>query len=284
MLEPLGCRVRSASPCAVGRVAAALAFVLLAVSACSSSDAAPAAEAEAASSPTEVDRDAKQNPGQLGSGASSGPASTPVSCGGGLNQTGCACEPASPPVDCYLGPAAQAGVGACTLGKQTCNGTGEFAGKYGECTGAGAPKSCTSAGAACGTISDGCGGTLDCGGCADGKLCGGGGVPNQCGSKPCAPAVVAFDWGSTGAGPCSATVAAPGWVYTTTTDAYVGGFHAICTDGTWVVSGAKCVARGPSSTCHSTGTRCDGAGPATFPFPHCWTCCNTTDINGPACL
>lgn len=50
---------------------------------------------------------------------------------------GCACTPgATQP--CYLGNLAQAGIGQCTWGTQTCAGSGEFA-TWGECTGSGAP-------------------------------------------------------------------------------------------------------------------------------------------------
>ena len=212
----------------------------------------------------------------------------PPECVGAINHEGCPCPSPASTIGCYPGAASQEGVGSCTLGQQTCVDKGEFGGPtWGPCVGAGAPSTCASLGAACGAISDGCGGTLDCGTCSGMMTCGGGGVAHQCGGPSCPTGVVvSFDWGTHGGGRCTATISAnSSWVYTNTTDAYVGGFAAQCVNGVWQISQEKCVARGPSMTCFPSGTPCNGAGPAVFPYPHCWTCCDKqTDTNGPACL
>lgn len=105
--------------------------------------------------------------GATSSGASGATSSGtgPQSCDDPLNIEGCPCNPGDAPRACYPGPASQAGVGVCTKGTQSCNGTphGEFGATWGACTGAGQPSAC---GGRCGMVDDGCGGQLDCGPCA----------------------------------------------------------------------------------------------------------------------
>ena len=83
-------------------------------------------------------------------------------CGNGLDDNcngtsdeGCACLPGSTQ-RCFDGPPAQAGVGVCVFGTQTCRGTGEF-GAWSACAGAGRPQAVT-----CGARVDArCTGVLD---------------------------------------------------------------------------------------------------------------------------
>lgn len=94
-------------------------------------------------------------------------------CGNGLDDDGngridegCACEPGATQ-KCYVGAKAQAGVGGCVWGKQTCErtGGGEFAQTaWGACTGSGAPKAET-----CNDVDDDCNGKTDDG--AKGSVC-----------------------------------------------------------------------------------------------------------------
>ena len=97
----------------------------------------------------------------------------------------------------------------------------------------------------------------------------------------CPTTVVQFDWGTHAAGPCTVTLPSGRsgtWFLTSVTDDYVGGVFAQCNpDGTWLINSEKCAPRGTATTCFPAGTRCDGSGPATFPYEHCWTCCNATD-------
>jgi len=87
-------------------------------------------------------------------------------CGDGLDNNGngsadegCACE-AGMEQSCYLGVAAQAGVGACVMGTQRCLDPGsEFGGTWGLCTGSGLPEveSCNGQDDNCdGVIDEGC--------------------------------------------------------------------------------------------------------------------------------
>lgn len=107
----------------------------------------------------------------------------------------------------------------------------------------------------------------------------------------CGPLKVSFDWGSHGSGPCTATIdpgsaepwRGPGFVLTNTTDGHTGGFAATCVNGAWQISDEKCVARGSATTCYPKGTRCDGSGPAVFPYEHCWTCCTYTNPEPGVC-
>ncbi len=100
--------------------------------------------------------------------------------------------------------------------------------------------------------------------------------PGQC------PAVtLQFDWGISGSGPCHVDLpagTASTWYYTATTDAYLGGVLASCdtASGAWQISQQKCVPANGATTCFKPGTKCDGSGPAVFPYPHCWTCCDST--------
>ena len=97
----------------------------------------------------------------------------------------------------------------------------------------------------------------------------------------CPTMTVQFDWGTHASGPCTVTLMngrTDTWVLTSVSDDYVGGVFAQCNpDGTWQISSEKCAPRGTATTCFPAGTRCDGSGPATFPYEHCWTCCNATD-------
>jgi hypothetical protein len=140
----------------------AIAGAASALSACAESD-------EAAAPPG-----ARNTNGQAGS---AGSGSIPIDggksdngsgkgCNNSLNAEGCPCASTDAPRHCYPGPAAQAGVGQCKKGTQTCklSQEGEFkAGVWGPCEGAGAALNCEGAKATCGTASDGCGGQLTCG-------------------------------------------------------------------------------------------------------------------------
>jgi hypothetical protein len=79
--------------------------------------------------------------GAAGSGA--GGAGGGTNCGSGsLDKQGCSCQDGDAPRQCYPGPAAQAGVGQCTMGTQQCitQGQGEFlTSSWGPCTGFGQP-------------------------------------------------------------------------------------------------------------------------------------------------
>ncbi len=85
-------------------------------------------------------------------------------CGNGLddNCNGlvdemCACVPGAPAVRCYNGCPAQAGIGVCTWGTMTCEGSGELGAYSGRGTGAGAPQDVI-----CGAFRDfHCNGILD---------------------------------------------------------------------------------------------------------------------------
>jgi hypothetical protein len=118
-------------------------------------------------------------------------------------------------------------------------------------------------------------------------------VERMCTTPPpppssCPTVILAFDWGTHGMGPCSVILEDMGgfsvWHYTNTSDKFVGGVFAECRTGQWVISQEKCAARGPSTECFPPGTRCDGSGPAIFPYEHCGTCCNASNLDGPACL
>src|SRR5450755_4543030 len=65
---------------------------------------------------------------------SGGGASSSGACAATPDGEGCPCQPGTVH-GCYSGPASQAGVGACTLGKQTCSGEGESGGVWGACLG-----------------------------------------------------------------------------------------------------------------------------------------------------
>jgi hypothetical protein len=112
-----------------------------------------------------------------------------AACGSTLDGEGCSCTPGAPARSCYVGAASQAGVGSCVYGHQSCVSEGESGGRWGACTGSGAPTASCTAGSSshCGGISDGCGGVLKCGTCPEGQSCGGGGEPNVCGVGTCAP-------------------------------------------------------------------------------------------------
>ena len=102
-----------------------------------------------------------------------------------------------------------------------------------------------------------------------------------CGGQ-CPAVTIEFDWGSSGSGPCHVKLPAGtsgGWFYTDKTDANLGGILASCneTTSTWQISQQKCVPGNGATTCFAKGTKCDGSGPAVFPYPHCWTCCGATD-------
>jgi hypothetical protein len=45
----------------------------------------------------------------------------------------------------------------------------------------------------------------------------------------------------------------------------------------------KCVPANGSTTSFVPGTKCDGSGPASFLYPDCWTCCNSTDAMPGVC-
>ena len=135
--------------------------------------------------------------------------------------------------------------------------------------------------------------TVACGGtcaselrtCSNGVLSGSN-ANAACTAATCSgqcPAITAhFDWGTSSGGPCQVDIPAgtsTGWYYTNKTDAYLGGLYATCdtASGTWQFQQQKCVPSNGSSTCFVSGTKCDGSGPAVFPYPHCWTCCTWTD-------
>lgn len=137
------------------------------------------------------------------------------------------------------------------------------------------------------TAAAACGGTCqsETRTCTDGTLSGSNAnsactvaaCPGQC------PGVtINFDWGVSGSGPCHVDLpagTASTWYYTATTDASLGGVLATCdtASGTWQISQQKCVPANGATTCFQPGTKCDGSGPAIFPYPHCWTCCHATD-------
>jgi hypothetical protein len=116
-----------------------------------------------------------------------------TSCSDPLDRAGCPCPSGSAPRQCYTGPAAKAGVGACTFGTQSCMDQGESDGTWGPCTGSGMPTTCAAASAQCGTLSDGCGGTLDCGSCPSGQPCG---TANRCGVQSDSCRHLALAYGS----------------------------------------------------------------------------------------
>lgn len=71
---------------------------------------------------------------------------------------GCACATPDETTPCYVGDAAQAGVGACTSGTRTCVSMTEFGGVWSACTGSGAPSR-----EVCGDrVDNDCDGTMDC--------------------------------------------------------------------------------------------------------------------------
>lgn len=86
-------------------------------------------------------------------------AGPPVECGTELDRAGCSCE--SGRRECYTGPAANAGVGACAMGAQACEPHGEFS-EWGPCIGSVAPVTEACANAA----DDDCDGSVD-EGCED---------------------------------------------------------------------------------------------------------------------
>ncbi len=143
-------------------------------------------------------RDATQGDSGLGfaDGAAGGDASA---CDNPLDRQGCSCPAGSAPRTCYTGPASQAGIGACTMGQQTCNGQGEIGGTWGPCTGSGRPTTCAAASSQCGTNSDGCGGVLNCGTCPAGQSCssGPGGTGNVCSSTACVVTATCASLGDT---------------------------------------------------------------------------------------
>ena len=98
---------------------------------------------------------------------------------------------------------------------------------------------------------------------------------------PCSPITVSFNYGTHAAGPCTLSLPrdlwAANWALTNKTDDYVGGLSAQCVGNTWVISNEHCAPRNGATTCFSKGTRCDGSGPAIFPYEHCFVCCNQTD-------
>ncbi len=121
--------------------------------------------------------------------------------------------------------------------------------------------------------------------CNNGSLSGsnsfGSCAPAACAGQ-CPSATITFDWGITGSGPCKVTLPASSssnWYYTDKADLFLGGIFASCdaASGTWQISQQKCVPANGATSCFPTGTKCDGSGPALFPYPHCWTCCNATD-------
>ena len=101
--------------------------------------------------------------------------------------------------------------------------------------------------------------------------------PGQC------PALALnFGWGVTGSGACHVDLpagTASNWYFTDKADPFLGGVYATCdtASGTWQIGQQKCVPANGATTCFLKGTQCDGSGPAIFPYPHCWTCCNATD-------
>ncbi len=133
----------------------------------------------------------------------------------------------------------------------------------------------------------GCGATCD----AQTRTCTNGVLDGTFGNSACTVAncpgqcpalTVNFDWGITGSGPCHVTLPAgtsTGWYYTDKADANLGGVYATCdtASGSWQVVQQKCVPANGATTCFPKGTKCDGSGPALFPYPHCWTCCTPTD-------
>ncbi|MBI5537268.1 MAG: hypothetical protein HY898_31390 [Deltaproteobacteria bacterium] len=100
----------------------------------------------------------------LGDGKADDPSQK--SCDNSLDTEGCPCTQKDATRACYSGPSAQAGIGQCKKGTQTCKSStqGEFSkGVWSACEGSGAPLTCAQAKATCGTASDGCGGQIQCG-------------------------------------------------------------------------------------------------------------------------
>lgn len=109
-------------------------------------------------------------------------------CSDSLDLEGCSCPAGSPPRSCYLGAAAQAGIGSCTFGTQACVNGGDEFDTWGACTGSGAATTCADTSSQCGATSDGCGGILDCGTCAGSESCSSrkeGTQGNVCTAAPC---------------------------------------------------------------------------------------------------
>ena len=93
---------------------------------------------------SDADGDVVDDGGDADSDADSDVVDDPEICdgfdddGNGLVDEGCECE-ADASQDCWTGPDAVAGVGACTMGTQTCVLDGEFP-EWGDCTGQGSPE------------------------------------------------------------------------------------------------------------------------------------------------
>lgn len=103
--------------------------------------------------------------GDGGAGATTGTGGTggAPECGTALDQTGCPCVAGDPPRACYVGSPAQAGIGACSLGTQSCvetqNGE-QVTAAWGTCSGQGTPSP-----ELCNDLDDDCSGVADDGVC-----------------------------------------------------------------------------------------------------------------------